>query len=77
MCSLTGATHGKDEAGACEEFMLQSMSKFSRGLWKPGLRNGLTNANDCFLLLDSFGAMFNSLIVIKENEESTNHYYFL
>ena len=53
------------------------MSEFSRGFWKPGLRNRLMNADNYFLLLDSFGAMFNLLVVMKENEESINHYYFL
>ena len=56
--------------------MLQSMSEFSRDLWKPGLRNGLTKGNNCFLLLDCFGFMLNSLIVVKKNEESTKYYLF-
>ena len=52
------------------------MSKSSWDLWKPGLRNGLTKGNDCFLLV-CFGAMFNLLVVVKENEDSVNRYYFL
>ena len=42
------------------------MSESSSGLWKPGLRNELTNADNCFLLLDSFDAMFNLLIIMKK-----------
>jgi len=49
----------------------------SEPFWKPGLKNRLTKGNDYFLLLVCFGVMFNSLVVVKENEESANCYYFL
>ena len=77
MCSSAGGTHGESEVGAVRILILQSIDELFWGLWKPELRNELTKGNDVFLLMDCFDFMINSLVILKDNEENTKHYYFL